>query len=164
MQSQKFRNILFKRIEMYGIDGKEDRVSFFASVARWLPRVKSPSGYACRSTQRSLLGTPIDILVMRVNNCLNKPFSYYFYNNSIVLLFPLEYLFKYLRRSFESSQISVARIRVTRPYRKFCCHPNTGVVAVNVIEKEIYGLYLLRTAQLFSEASEQEKNSRVNRV
>lgn len=34
MQSQKFRNILFKRIEMYGIDGKEDRVSFFASVAR----------------------------------------------------------------------------------------------------------------------------------
>ena len=95
--------------------------------------LKSPSGHACCSTKRYLLGTPIDILVMWVKNFFNKLFSYYFYNNLIVLLFPLEYLFKYLRRSFASSQISVTRIRMTRPYRKLCCHPNTGVVAVNVI-------------------------------
>lgn len=34
IQSQQFLNILFKRIEMYGIDGKDARVSFLASVAR----------------------------------------------------------------------------------------------------------------------------------
>ena len=87
-----------------------------------------------RVTKRSLLGTSIDILVMRVNNFFNKPFSYFLYNNSIVLLFPLEYLFKYLRQSFASGQISATRIRMTRPYRKLCCHPNVGVVAVNVLK------------------------------
>ena len=76
--------------------------------------LKFPSDYACRSTKRSLLSISTDILVMRVNNLFNKPFSYYFYNNSIVLLFPLEYLLKYLRWSFASSQISVTRIRVSR--------------------------------------------------
>ena len=60
--------------------------------------------------------SPIDILVMRVNNFFNEPFSYYFYNNSIVLLFPLEYLFKYLRRSFATSQISATQVRVTRNF------------------------------------------------
>ena len=73
-----------------------------------------PSDYACRSTKRSLPSISTDILVMRVNNLFNKPFSYYFYNNSIVLLFPLEYLFKYLPWSFASSQISVTRIRMSR--------------------------------------------------
>ena len=111
---------------------KEHSEMFNTLTARVFP-LKSPSGHACRSTKRSLLGTPIDILVMRVNNFFNKPFSYYYYNNSIVLLFPLEYLFKYLRRSFASSQISATQIRVTRPYRKLCCHLNTGVVAVNVL-------------------------------
>ena len=40
---------------------------------RWLPRVfskKSLSGHTCSSTKRSLLGAPIDILVMRVAHVL----------------------------------------------------------------------------------------------
>ena len=64
---------------------------------------------------------------------VNKPFSYYFYNNPIVLLFPLKYLIKYLRRSFASSQISVTRIRVMRPDQELCRHPNMGDAAVNTL-------------------------------
>ena len=45
----------------------------------------------------------------------------------------MEYLLKYLRRSCASSQISDTRIWVTRSNQKLCWHPNTGVVAVNVL-------------------------------
>ena len=52
-----------------------------STITRWLPRVflkKSPSGNACNSTKRSLLGTPIDILIMRVAHAMVSRTTWFF--------------------------------------------------------------------------------------
>ena len=55
-----------------------------------------------------------------LNNFLNKSSSHYFYNNSIILLLPVENTFQIL------SLVVKYVPPVTWPDQKFCCHPNMG--------------------------------------